>query len=724
MNYCFSALAKTLISTIMLLCGILGVCAQNNVYSINDRLYPLYIKAHKHRKSALGLVLADSLRKEAIAIGDRKAELAALAIPVHHYFYNQKGVEFYQGVTKKLMDKSKEYGDLMYYYMAVSNMTSYLMSSGRYIEAFNYQNEQIEIAKKNGYIRGVASGYRMLGVIHQYRGELMMAIERFRQSIDYSSKNLTNYNVAPNYMSISNCYRMMNDFDEMLKVTEEGRVHVQNFNHPTRYNILLQLCYAKFMTGRYKEFEKDYEYLKTHPVDVFTGTVVVRDAVKAQKAILDGRDDDFWKIVEEIRRDSQEEECRLLVEYYKLRNDPQKSLKYAKELFSLRNIINVSVIQEDAKSMEMIYKNKELEEERQRSIFESAKLELANTKLRLDNSELELLRTTDAANLASLTAERNRLSLRNQKLKSNQLSDSLLQQRLRLNAEEHRMRSKSIMLTTIVCVVILIIIMSFVYAMRNRKMSKKLRESNGELQQLIGELNEIKEQAREAEKLKTMFVQNMSHEIRTPLNAIVGFSQVLLDMESDLDAEEKKNVTKMIADNSELLTALVNDIFELTNLSSGSYKMVMTKVKVNTICREAIETVRHRKAEGVDLIFKTELPDDYTTVTDMRRVAQVLINMLTNAEKNTTEGSITLLCSLSEHPGMITFSVADTGIGVPKDKMEEIFKRFKKLNNQKQGTGLGLDICRTIAGKLGGEINIDPDYTGGARFWFTIPENE
>jgi len=224
------------------------------------------------------------------------------------------------------------------------------------------------------------------------------------------------------------------------------------------------------------------------------------------------------------------------------------------------------------------------------------------------------------------------------------------------------------------------------------------------------------------ENAKTMFVQNMSHEIRTPLNAIVGFAQVLTSMGDDLKDEEKRNVTKMIADNSDLLTTLVNDIFNFTNTTDKkNYQINMTEVNINNVCRDVIETVRHRKADDVELIFTTELPDDYIVTTDMQRVAQVLINMLTNAEKNTMSGSITLDCNLREHSGMITMSVTDTGVGVPKEKMEEIFQRFNKLNAEKQGAGLGLDICRTIAEKLGGEINIDPEYTGGARFWFTIP---
>lgn len=123
------------------------------------------------------------------------------------------------------------------------------------------------------------------------------------------------------------------------------------------------------------------------------------------------------------------------------------------------------------------------------------------------------------------------------------------------------------------------------------------------------------------------------------------------------------------------------------------------------------------------LTFETELNEDFEAVTDRKRVQQVLINLLTNAEKNTEKGSIILSCKKIENTDMISFTVTDTGIGIPVERMDEIFQRYKKLDDKKQGSGLGLDICRTIAKKLNGEINIDRQYTNGARFYFNIPYN-
>ena len=103
---------------------------------------------------------------------------------------------------------------------------------------------------------------------------------------------------------------------------------------------------------------------------------------------------------------------------------------------------------------------------------------------------------------------------------------------------------------------------------------------------------------------------------------------------------------------------------------------------------------------------------------------QVLINFLTNAEKYTEQGEIHLHCSLSENPGFVTYSVSDTGPGIPSDMADAIFERFKKLNEFKQGTGLGLNICRIVAERLHGKVKVDKSYTGGARFLFILPLSE
>lgn len=225
----------------------------------------------------------------------------------------------------------------------------------------------------------------------------------------------------------------------------------------------------------------------------------------------------------------------------------------------------------------------------------------------------------------------------------------------------------------------------------------------------------------EANRKKTEFMQNMSHEIRTPLNAIVGFSQVLVDGNDSLSPEERLNMTKIMSKNTEVLNCLVNEILGLTSIESGKYVFKNTDVPINEMCHRALSAASHLKPKGVSLLFETALPDSFSLPTDADRMCQVLYNLLTNALKNTTQGSVVLACSVDRCSKMLVFTVTDTGIGVPIDKQQFIFERFSKLDEFKQGVGLGLDICRIIAQKLGGTIDIDPTYTNGARFVFTLP---
>lgn len=232
------------------------------------------------------------------------------------------------------------------------------------------------------------------------------------------------------------------------------------------------------------------------------------------------------------------------------------------------------------------------------------------------------------------------------------------------------------------------------------------------------ELRVAKDKAEEANRLKTAFLANMSHEIRTPLNAIVGFSSVLVN--DDSSVEEKAQYCDIIQKNSDLLLHLINDILDISRMESGRIKFVWEECDIVELCQTALTTAEY--ARRTNAMFQFETPVASLIIkTDVQRLKQVLINLLSNAAKFTPSGSIKLSFFVDKQNNRLEISVADTGCGIPPDKCDKVFERFEKLNEYSQGTGLGLAICKLIVENLGGKIWVDKNYTGGARFVFTHP---
>lgn len=223
--------------------------------------------------------------------------------------------------------------------------------------------------------------------------------------------------------------------------------------------------------------------------------------------------------------------------------------------------------------------------------------------------------------------------------------------------------------------------------------------------------------AENAMRAKSVFLSNMSHEIRTPLNALSGFSSLLT--EEELDDETRRQCNEVIQQNSELLLKLINDVIDLSSLEFGKLQFCIALHDAVSICRNVIDTVNKVKQTQAELTFTTEL-EEMPIETDDSRLQQVLINLLINATKFTPQGSIVLKLE-KETDDTVLFTVTDTGCGIPKDKQANIFQRFEKLNENAQGSGLGLSICQLIIEHIGGQIWIDSEYTEGSRFCFTHP---
>ncbi|MFR2070145.1 MAG: ATP-binding protein, partial [Bacteroides nordii] len=234
------------------------------------------------------------------------------------------------------------------------------------------------------------------------------------------------------------------------------------------------------------------------------------------------------------------------------------------------------------------------------------------------------------------------------------------------------------------------------------------------------ELTIARDKALQADKLKSAFLANMSHEIRTPLNAIVGFSDLLSDTSAFTEEEVSQFITT-INKNCSLLLALINDILDLSRIESGTMDFQFARHSLPLLLKNVHDSQQLNMPPGVEL--KLDIPADSKKymVTDNVRLQQVVNNLINNAAKFTTSGSITVGYTEDE-PGYTSLFVEDTGKGISQDGLDHIFERFYKVDNFTQGAGLGLSICQTIVMRLNGTIRVTSEVGKGTRFTVRIPD--
>lgn len=253
--------------------------------------------------------------------------------------------------------------------------------------------------------------------------------------------------------------------------------------------------------------------------------------------------------------------------------------------------------------------------------------------------------------------------------------------------------------------------------------AEELRQTAEELQEQNVELELQREQVEEANRLKGEFLSNMSHELRTPLNSVMALSRVLIRQAKDKLSEEELNYLKIIVRNGKNLLALINDILDLAKIEAGSMDVSLKRFPLGSV----VETIMERlepvaKEKGIETHLK--VPDDLPQIeSDELRVHQILQNLIGNAVKFTTEGSVT--ASARSDGENIHIEVADTGIGIAVKDLPHIFEEFRQVDGSSarayEGTGLGLTIAYRAAGMLGGELRVASVLGKGSTFTLTLP---
>ena len=256
-------------------------------------------------------------------------------------------------------------------------------------------------------------------------------------------------------------------------------------------------------------------------------------------------------------------------------------------------------------------------------------------------------------------------------------------------------------------------------------LNRELEDTNRGVVALYAELDERADYLRRASELKTKFLSNVSHEFRTPLNSIISLARLLLDrLDGDLTAEQIKQV-RFIESSATDLQEMVNDLLDLAKVEAGKIRIRPKQFEVHELFSALKGMLKPLLADNtsVDLIFDDarDLPRLYT---DEGKVSQILRNLISNALKFTPSGCVRLSAEAREN-NLILFFVEDSGIGIPAEFHEDIFREFSQVENPLQerhrGTGLGLPLCRNLAILLGGKIWLQSEPGKGSAFYVAIP---
>ena len=247
-----------------------------------------------------------------------------------------------------------------------------------------------------------------------------------------------------------------------------------------------------------------------------------------------------------------------------------------------------------------------------------------------------------------------------------------------------------------------------------------LKHVKNETEQRNQELIIAKSKAEEADRKKAAFIQDLSHQIRTPLNIIGGFTQVLRDEHEAMNETEVSTITHDIMQNSHTITHIIDNWMRTLALEGIDKVERHDEISCNEICKIAAETITLRNPDAVTLKVEHHVPDSLHIITDQDCLLKVLSELLHNANKYTQEGSISICC-IQPDSQSVCFMVSDTGPGIAEELHEHVFTQFTKLDDFSEGLGMGLTLCRQLAGLLGGHITLDAAYTKGARFVLTLP---
>ena len=237
-------------------------------------------------------------------------------------------------------------------------------------------------------------------------------------------------------------------------------------------------------------------------------------------------------------------------------------------------------------------------------------------------------------------------------------------------------------------------------------------------------LKEYAKKVEEASQKKTEFVSDVSHELRTPLASIKGYTATVRS-DKDMDPNTREEFLKIVEEETDRLSRIIDDLLDLSRIESGRIKLKKENVNLVDVIKKSVETIE-KQAEEKHLELKMRLPESIPCViADSDKMTQVIINLLSNAIKYTQQGEVAI--SAQRKNGSVTVEVSDTGIGIAKEDIPNIFEKFQRIEKpgiEAKGTGLGLSIVKALVEAHGGEVFVESELGRGSRFGFRLPSQK
>ncbi len=618
---------------------------------------------------------------------------------------------------------------------------SLVYSSSNPDKAMDYANQCLALSKKIGYKKGIGKYYLLMGCYYGIKGEGLKDLECSRKALSIFEEIDDSFDMAAAYHNLGCSYDGQGNYPEAIKnhyaalkirekIGDKHGIALSNMgigvikNYQRNFSEGLKFLFVALKICNEIGDKQGIAYAYLNIGDTYRGLFKYQEAMKNYSAALA-----VFTVAGEI--DAISISSQLIGEIYFLQeNYPEAlksqfvALKIVEELGNLQGIsavfINIGEVYLKQKNYNSAYAylKKALP-----FAIESGSLPEIRSSYRVlsavDSAQGNFLKAFEHYKLYIIARDSLMNNENTNKITQQQMqyefdkkeSQSRAEQEKKNAVAEKEIQKQKLVRNGFVGGFVIVLLFAGVFF----KQRNKIKKGNAALQV-------AKERAEQSEQFKQQFLANMSHEIRTPMNAVMGMTSLVLDTPL---AEKQKFYLEGIKKSSDTLLHIINDILDLSKIEAGKMELEKIDFSLTDTLKQVKQTLNHRAEEkGLELLVSIDPEISDVVIGDPMRLNQVLVNLTGNAIKFTEKGSVCIEVTKDYVPQAVQFSIIDTGIGIPQEKLQTVFDNFAQANTSDTrkygGTGLGLSISRQLVELMGGKISIASVEGSGTTFSFSV----